>query len=296
MGIELELFPDLFLGLNITRDLVAGTVSVSQRSYITSVAKEYGMENSNKVSTPFNEKTEILRATDQEVEDARHLDYRTFLGKLMFVAVGSRPDISATITLLASHTARPSEAHYVALKHLLRYLVGTRNRSIVYSRDFPLVPRYFADANWGGEFTKRRSTTGALVMMAGAPVAWRSKLQVVVAQSSTEAEYYALTDIAKTILWHRQLLPFFHIPQLLPSLIFADNLSAIRLAKDSVDHQRSRHIDIKHHFIRDHYEKKEIDFKYVGTKDNAADILTKTLGTNLHSRSVGALGLRDMET
>lgn len=82
---------------------------------------------------------------------ARQLDFRTFLGKLMFIAVGSRPDISSTISLLASHTARPSEAHYRALKHLLRYLVGTKDLSIVYSRDFPIVPRYFADANWGGD-------------------------------------------------------------------------------------------------------------------------------------------------
>ena len=114
--------------------------------------------------------------------------------------------------------------------------------------------------------------------MAGAPVSWSSRLQPTTALSSVEAEYLALSDVVKEVLWFREMLRELGFPPSGPTTINVDNTGAISLAKNPVAHQRTKHIDIRHHFIRDHIEAGDIEIQYVNTKDNKADWMTKSLG------------------
>jgi hypothetical protein len=164
-----------------------------------------------------------------------------------------------------------------AAKRVLRYLAGTTTTGVSFRKgdiDTKLV--VFSDSDWAGCKETRRSTSGFLVYFAGGPISWKSKLQPTVALSSCEAEYVALTLAVKDVLFLQQLFLELGIEIETPTLIFGDNLASIALAKNPVNHERTKHIDIKHHFLRDYITKNMITLAYVPTANNYADILTKT--------------------
>ena len=289
-----------FLGLNLVVDREAGTVSVSQRTYIESILSDYGLPpTASKATTkaPYHPSSDkkLERATDEEVAEAQHLPFRPLLGAVSYCANISRPDIAATVSIISTHTSRPSIRVYELLKHLLRYLRSTSSLALVYKKSAGLEATYFCDANWGGCATTAKSTTGAVVMLAGAAVIWRTKKQAVVALSTTESEYYSMTELVTMVLWFSPSMDWFGFPQTSPATLRCDNAGAMCLAKDPTTFHRSKHINFKHHFIRDIYNKKIIDWKYIKSCFNVADILTKPLGNLLHQSNTRALGLRFLD-
>jgi hypothetical protein len=218
----------------------------------------------------------------------------------MYLMIGTRPDLAAAVSIISQFASRPTQTHLTAARRVLRYLKGSIGRrlhlgsgSTTTKNDTTKNLRLtgYSDANWGGD-QDRRSTSGYLFYCYGGLVSWSSKKQPIVALSSTEAEYIALTHAAKEAIWLRSLIGELQQNlELEPTLIYEDNQSCIALAKNPVFHARSKHIDIRHHFIRDKVESKEIELAYMSTNEMIADALTKALPHPRFSQHVGKMGL-----
>jgi hypothetical protein len=174
---------------------------------------------------------------------------------------------------------KPTTEHMAAVKHLLRYIAGTRNYGCRYVKDKDggkLIG--YSDADMAGDIDDRKSTSGMLFMIGRKPVTWQSQKQKVVALSSCEAEYIAATTGACQGVWLGRLLGDLLDKKNDTATMFVDNKSAIQLCKNPVFHDRSKHIETRFHFIRECVEDGKIDVEYIGTEDQLADILTKALG------------------
>ncbi|KAH8342568.1 hypothetical protein KR084_005249 [Drosophila pseudotakahashii] len=210
----------------------------------------------------------------------------------MYLAVLSRPDIVHAVSKLSQRNTDPHIEHESAAKHLLRYLAGTSNLSIVYKKSGGSVIG-FADADWANDQLDRKSYSGYAFFLAGAAFSWSSTKQSVVALSSTEAEYIALSTAAREAIYLRRLLGDMGWPNQEPITIFGDNISSHHIARNPIHHKRTKHIDIKFHYVREKVESNEINLKHVFTEENVADLLTKGLCKQKHCKFVRALGLVD---
>jgi hypothetical protein len=198
---------------------------------------------------------------------------------LLYLATQTRPDISYTVGLLACFNSNPGEAHWKAVKHLMRYIKSTLDFCLTYSKSASLPHPFivYTDADHGGCADSGKSTGGYLVMMSGCPVSWRSKLQTTVSLSTTEAEYVAGVEAGKELKWVRHLLSELRFPASGPSPLLMDNQSAIAVSKNPEHHSRMKHLDLADYWLRDKVAKGSIRVEYVPTQDQLADILTKAL-------------------
>jgi hypothetical protein len=194
----------------------------------------------------------------------------------MYAMVCTRPDIAYAVSKVAQHVDRPSPALWTAIKHILMYLQATKDLCLKYSVVQDPAVYGFCDSDWGGDELTRKSTSGYVFIMSGAAVSWSSKKQSSVALSSTEAEYMACTQASKEAVWLRQLLHELHIEQS-SVRIFCDSQGSLALLRNPVYHARTKHIDVQYHYVRELVELGILDFAYVRTDDQAADILTKPL-------------------
>jgi hypothetical protein len=191
--------------------------------------------------------------------------------------VGTRPDIAFTVGFLGRYASNPLTCHLGMAHRLLRYLKGTPSASITYTKGSGTASLSgFVDADWGGS-DDRRSTSGFIFFINGTPISWSSKRQDTVACSSTEAEYIATTAATKEAIYLRRLLEDLGHQQTGPTPLYEDNQSCIALARNPVHHQRTKHIDIQYHFIREKIESGVVDLTYIPTAQQIADIFTKAL-------------------
>jgi hypothetical protein len=183
-------------------------------------------------------------------------------------------------------------SHWKAVKRVLRYLKGTKHYTLEYKRGAGDI-RGFCDADWANDINDRRSVTGYVFTLNGGAISWNSKKQPTVALSTSEAEYMALGQAAKEGIWLKTLLKDlrFDSQNNHPILIFSDSQSAIALSKNAVHHARTKHIDIRHHFIRETIEPKQVEIEFCGTNDMIADTLTKSLTRQKHNICVTSMGL-----
>jgi len=223
------------------------------------------------------------------------------IGSLMYLMIGTRPDIAAAVSIISQFASNPTILHHQAAKRIIRYIKGTINLKLNYEEKLnygdvrerePMLIGY-SDANWGNDVNTRRSTTGYIFYLSGGAISWSSKRQATVALSSTEAEYMALTQATKEAIWLRGLLAELNYTQERATTLFEDNQSAIALAKNPVHHARSKHIDIQHHFIREKIESNEIEISYKSTDDMIADALTKPLARPRFAKLIDEMGLHD---
>ncbi|XP_062703498.1 uncharacterized protein LOC134285956 [Aedes albopictus] len=206
--------------------------------------------------------------------------------------LSSRPDICAAVNLLSRFQNAPTEEHWKALKRVVRYLQGTKDFSLVYSRtkNDPLIG--YADADWGSDVNDRRSTSGFCFKIFDNTVTWVTRKQSTVSLSSTEAEYVSLSQAACEAIWLRNLATEFGVDPDSPVVIFEDNQSCIQVAKEPRDQKRLKHIDIRYNFVRERIEEHEIEVQYIPTGKQVADLLTKGLPTDVFKKHRQALGLR----
>lgn len=199
------------------------------------------------------------------------------MGALLFLTCVSRPDIAYAVNVVSRYVNDPGPPHVTAVKRILRYLINTKDVSIVYkaNKDNRELIGY-SDSDFAGDLDTRKSNTGYIFLMNGGPVTWSSRKQNTVALSTTESEYMAASEAAKEILWIRQFLN--DIGELQNSFtLHVDNQSAIKLINNPVFHKRSKHIDIRYNFIREQVAKKIVNIKYVESSCQLADFLTKAL-------------------
>ena len=198
----------------------------------------------------------------------------------MYLATKTRPDIAYTTRQCAKYMANPDESHFRALNRIWKYLNSTLGKCLRYqAQSAPLLNGY-CDTDWGGDYTTRRSTTGYIFFLGNkAPISWRSTLQKTVALSSCEAEYMALKSSVQESLFLRDICMSLDIDFGL-NTIQTDNQAAIALAKNPEHHNKTKHIDIQYHFIRECLEEGKINIKHVSTKQQVADLFTKPLDTH----------------
>ncbi|UYV78903.1 hypothetical protein LAZ67_17000189, partial [Cordylochernes scorpioides] len=241
----------------------------------------------------FAESEDIL-TTDKEKDEIKHVPYRELIGSLLYLANLSRPDMTFAVTKLAQFCSNPGERHWQAAKHILRYLQATKNVSLIYKRGSDDILA-FSDSDWANDIDDRRSTSGSAVTINGCLVSWRSKKQNCVSLSTMESEYIALAQTTKEILWIAQILE--NLKCLTnasrPITIFCDNRAAIEFSKNNIENNRSKHIDIRYHYIREKVNSGDIHVNYISTNDNLADIFTKGLKRTAHQNACAAMNCLD---
>jgi hypothetical protein len=211
----------------------------------------------------------------------------------MYAAIGTRPDLAFAVQKLAQFSHKPLNEHWKAIKRVLRYVKGTLDLGITYSgtEDTPINAEGFSDADWASDRLDRKSISGYVFTLGGGAIAWSSKKQQTVALSSTEAEYMALTRASQHAIW---LCKFFTASGFLqngPSRIFVDNRSALDLAYNPEFHDRSKHIDTRHHWIRDTVAADLITLEWIPTSEMVADTLTKSLPRVLFQKFTDSMGM-----
>lgn len=218
--------------------------------------------------------------------------YQECVGAWQWASSGSRPDISYSVSRAGQFNSAPQSPHVSALKRVMKYLQGTSSFCITYGGDncSNLLTAY-CDSDFAMDQDDRKSRSGFVLMLNGGRVAWGSKKQNTTASSTTEAEYYAAHRAAREIRWMRRLLGDIGFPQSQPTMLASDNQSAIRLIRNPEFHQRTKHIDIKYHVIREYYQNGDLNVEYVSTDDNIADIFTKPLPRDRFQRLRSLLGL-----
>jgi hypothetical protein len=205
----------------------------------------------------------------------------------------TRPDISFAVSQVSQFMHAPKTIHMEAVNKILRYLKKTPGKGILMKNNNTNEICGYSDADWAGSFD-RKSTTGYCTFVGGNIVTWKSKKQNVVARSSAEAEYRAMASTTSELIWIKQLLADLNITTHLPIKMFCDNQAACHIASNPVFHERTKHIEVDCHFIREKLQAKEIETPFVRSKDQIADIFTKGLDSTLFDKNVNKLGLIDI--
>ena len=260
------------LGLKVVQDDMKGDVWIGQSIYIERVLERYGMENAKSVGTPVDVSSKLVYADDEdEVIDSGV--YKSAVGSLLYLSTGTRPDIAFAVSMVAKFSSKLTRQHWAGVKRIFRYLKGTSELWLLYKRETDSEISGYSDADWAGDLNDRKSTSGYLFKLGSAAISWKSKKQTSVALSTAEAEYMALSAATQEAMWLRRLLTELKCNTESPTTIHEDNQSAMALAQNSVFHARSKHIDIRHHFVC----AKTVKLVYCCSSAMIADILTKGL-------------------
>ena len=270
-----------FLGIRFVQG--DGYIEMDQCDYIKKKLKQFKLSDAKPRATPC----ETGAFTVVNSADVDNHNYREMVGSIIYAMTCTRPDLSWVVTKLSQHLNDPTPTDAVMVKHVFRYLLGTVNNKLRFTKSGGGLELFgFSDADWGANEDNRKSISGYYFSLnqRGPAISWKSKRQATVALSSCESEYIALTHATQEALYLSQLLADF-----LPTKVFsptvirhsepiqinADNQGAIRLSRNPVHHSRSKHFDIKYHFIRDTILSKKIDTVYVPSEENIADMMTK---------------------
>ncbi|CDO76235.1 hypothetical protein BN946_scf184644.g9 [Trametes cinnabarina] len=281
------------LGIKISCDLEAGTLSLSQHAYIEALLARFNFTDLKPVSMPMDPH-QLLSKTQcpespAEVARMRRVPYREAIGALMYAALGTRPDIAFAVSTLAQFAQNPGQPHWDAVKRIFRYLLGTRTLSLIYGGQQRELEGYVnAD---GATQEHRRAITGYVFLVDGGAVSWASKKQELVTLSTAESEYVAATHAAKEAIWLRRLIGEVFGPLSNATMLYSDNQAAIALTKDGSYHARTKHIDVRYHFIRYYIDAGSIRLLYCPSNDMTADVLTKALPSFKVKHFAAALGL-----
>lgn len=285
-----------FLGCRIIRNFSRRSITVNQEGYSGSILREFNMETSNAVSTPFPPGTMLTKdscpQTDEERQAMKDIPYCKVVGKLMYLVTTTRPDLAYAVRELAKFMSNYGPEHWKVAKHVLRYLQGTRSQGLIFGNvddPYPIF-RSFTDADWASS-KDRRSISGYVMMIGTTPIAWSSKQQAVVALSSCEAEYIACSHAACEILWLRNLFRELGYPQPTSSILYCDNNGTVDYTHDPHSHSRMKHIDIKAHFIRNQVNEGTMNVVRIPGTENIADVFTKPLSRVLHHNALRMLGV-----
>lgn len=336
-----------FLGIQVERNRQERTIRIHQGPYVESILRRFQMDNCNGIATPMEPNTQLFEATDFNASPSQRLDYQRAIGSIMYVMLGTRPDLAYAVSTLSKYCINPGPKHSRAVQRVFRYLRKTKDFGITFggapnpavqeairqdatgkelSKGITGVTAFgFTDSDWAGDKDSRKSTSGYLYTLYGGAISWKSAKQPIVATSSTEAEYIACTDAAKEGLWLRRIMAeirgesaresmeYSHETEAQklfrslsiksspvqkpgkqptrPQIILADNQGAIKLSKNPQHHNRTKHIDVKYHFVRESCKEGLIQLVYIATGEMVADILTKSLPRDRHEKHMKGMGL-----
>ena len=283
-----------FLGATYKRDWEKGTISANQGIYIDALVQQCGLGDANPVANPMLQGVSIgpenCPISDEERRDMQNIPYREVLGLMNYIATHTRPDISYPASMLGQVTNNPGRTHWEAMKRVARYLKGTRDLWMTWGRDGTGL-RSFVDASHASKDLLWKSMTGYIFLIAGGAVSWCAKKQELVALSTAESEYIAMTHAAKELIWIRTFIGEILRPFTKLSILQCDNQAAIALANDNAFHARTKHIALRYHFIRETIENQVITPRWIASEENIADLFTKPLSPTHTGNLVNKLGL-----
>ena len=280
------------VGIQVERDKHNKRMKLHQAQYLTKLLEKFGMQDCKPVATPVDQSTKLLPNKGQPVNKEQ---YQALIGGLTYAVTATIPDLAHALGTVNQFCSNPGEEHWKAAKRILRYIKGTIDFGITFdgNKESDVKLKGYVDADWGSNSNGRKSQSGYLFTVCGEVISWASKKQSVVALSSTEAEYIAVSLASQEAVWLRSLLGNISFVQKEPTVVKEDNQGTIALSRNPKYHPRTKHIDIKYHFIRDKVEKKELVLEYCPTEQMLADLLTKQLGKTLFQRLRGLMGVRD---
>lgn len=258
-----------FLGVEVNQS--SDGIHICQKKYTKEVLERFNMWSCNGVKNPIVPGTIISKNGGRGVDATL---YKQLVGCLMYLTV-TRPDIMFVVCLLARFMAEPKEEHMVVAKRVLRYLKRTLEFGIFYGRSSQTELVGYTDSDYARDVDDRKSTSGYVFLLNGAAVCWSSRKQAIVTLSSTEAEYVAATSSASHCVWLKGMLQELNVLGDVCVDIMCDNSSAIKLSKNPVMHRRTKHIDVRYHYLRNLSNEGVMNLVFCGTQDQVADIFDK---------------------
>lgn len=270
------------VGMRISRNRAEGKIFLDQTNYIENILVKFRMDSCNPVSTPSDANQKLTKemspTTEEEKQQMSNIPYQEAVGSILYLTQCTRPDISFAISNVSKYSQNPGMAHWTAVKRIFKYLNGTKNYKLEFSTAGNRDLIGYTDADWGSDSDDRKSCSGYVFKLQGGAVSWASKKQQTVALSSTEAEYMAVSLACQEVVWLRQLEAEICGKSLeKPTDIFCDNHSALNLAISDAYRVRTKHIDIRHHFIRDKVFSGDVKINPIDTTLMIADNLTKAV-------------------
>ena len=288
---------DYVLGVKIHRDRSRRLLALSQESYIRKILERFKMHTCNPIDTPIAKgeglSLSMCPKTPDKKKEMEKVPYASAVGSLMYAMMCTRPDICYAVGLVSRYQSNPGKKHWMAVKRILRYLKGTMDYSLCYQGSNLHLTGY-SDADWASDLDERRSTSGYTFLLSDGAITWSSKKQSCTALSTMEAEFMACSASVQEAVWLRSFLQSLNVTPnpSHPVMIHCDNQACIAYMKDPKYHGRTKHIEIKHSFVRDIVAKKEVILKYISTHKMVADPFTKPIPRDVFNVHVRALGLR----
>jgi hypothetical protein len=261
-----------FLGIEVLQTV--DDIYIYQKKYTMDVLKRFSMENSTAVGSPIVPGSKLH--SDEGGVRINETYFKHIVGSLMYLTT-TRPDIMFSVNLISRYMSKPTELHLQAAKRTLRYLKGTVNYGIFYKKGEAEELLAFTDSDYAGDIKDRKSTYGYVFLMNSGAVAWSSRKQPLVMLSTTEAEFVAVANCACQTIWMRRILEKIGYQQEGSTVIMSDSSSAIKISKNPIMHGRSKHKDVRFHFLRNLVKDGVIKLEFCGTKKQVADVMTKPL-------------------
>lgn len=281
-----------FVGLQISRNRERRTISIGQEPYARDILLRY-----NYSSRPLRQPFPVGYRFDPDAPQFDRATYQSAVGSLMFLMVATRPDLAFAMSTVSRHMSNPNESHWKAIEHILRYVAGTSAATLTLGGSGTLVG--FADASFADDASTGRSTSGYIFLFGNGAISWSSKRQHCVALSTTEAEYMGAAHATKEAVWLLNLLDELgcctstHNNSIRPLRLYGDNSGALALSASPVFRSRTKHINVRYHYIREAILRGDIDYAQVSTNEMIADALTKPVAADALNQFKRTIGLTD---
>ncbi|GAU38708.1 hypothetical protein TSUD_396360 [Trifolium subterraneum] len=281
-----------FLGIEFAR--CARGLMMHQKRYASEILKRFDMVNCNLAITPAEPRLQLSKCEEEDSVDPTK--FRSLIGSLRYLC-NTRPDLVYSVGIVSRFMDKPRVSHLVVVKRILRYVKGTMDCGIVFSasdvgKNCKLVG--YTDASWCGDVEDRKSTAGYMFLIGDAPISWCSKKEQVVALSSCEAEYITASMCATQAIWLKNLIEEIAGKGMDSVTLKIDNISAINLAKNPISHGRSKHIEMRYHYLREQVNNDLLKLEHCRSEVQLADILTKSVQNEVFKRLIDLMGVTSL--
>jgi hypothetical protein len=277
-----------FLGIEVAYGMQG--IYLCQRKYVLDLLAETGMLGCRPAATPIEQNHRVLADSGDPVDKYQ---YQRLVGRLIYLS-HTRPDIAYAVSVVSRYMHDPRSGHLDSVNRILRYLKSCPGKGILFSNNGDLNIEGYTDADWAGCLDDRRSTSGYCVFVGKNLVGWRSKKQSVVARSTAEAEFRSMASGVCELIWLKLLLRELHLYNGAPLQLYCDNQAAIKIVNNPVYHDRTKHVEIDRHFIKEKLEAGTLQVNYVRSEKQLADVLTKGVCVLNFSEICNKMGLLDI--